>query len=170
MESRSWTRAGRALGPAPVMSALIFASAGVSMETAFTGVCALVQQRDWSLTGHSYVWMFPIYGLVPFALGLAWRRLRAIALPLRLALYVLVLLAGELVYGWCLRHVLGACPWEPGYRRSPWAILGLTRLDYAPLWALAGFAFERLYAFLHVRRSSRRARVRRKNTHRWLPL
>src|SRR5262249_38052341 len=113
------------------------------------GLYSLVEKHDFTLTGHSYVWMFPIYALVPFAIGCAWRRLRTIPLPLRLALYAVVLLAGELVYGWCLRRVLGICPWERGYARSPWSLLGLTRLDYAPLWALAGLAFERLYVFVH---------------------
>jgi hypothetical protein len=123
------------------------------MEIAFTAVADFLAHPDVRLTGHSYLWMFPIYGLVPFLLGAAWPRLERLALPLRLALYVAVLLAGEFVAGTILHACLGQCPWEPGYRQSRWAIMGVTRLDYAPFWVLPCWVFERLYVVLHPVRS-----------------
>jgi hypothetical protein len=42
--------------------------------------------------------------------------------------------------------LLGICPWN--YTGALYSINGLIRLDYAPLWAVAGVMFERLYFVL----------------------
>lgn len=119
------------------------------MEVAFTGLYGLIEANDRSLTGHTYVWMFPIYAIVPLYFAHARRPLRRVLLPARLVVHVACLLAGELLAGLALRALLGECPWEPAYRGSEWALLGLTRLDYAPAWAVAVLGFERLYDILH---------------------
>lgn len=98
--------------------------------------------------GYSYVWMLPIYALIPLFLQFLYPRLSPHLLPVRLGVYVALLLAVEYATGWLLRAVTGACPWEHNYRGKRWAIHGLIRLDFIPTWALACYIFERIYVAL----------------------
>jgi hypothetical protein len=68
---------------------------------------------------------------------------RAAPLPLRAALYGVAFIAAEYAIGRWLRHAFGRAPWDYGGAR--WSIDGLTRLDYLPLWALAGLTLEPLH-------------------------
>lgn len=49
----------------------------------------------------------------------------------------------EAASGWLLRRATGRCPWD--YTGTRFQVAGLIRLDYAPFWALAGLAAERLH-------------------------
>lgn len=124
---------------------LVFACVGVAMEVVFTAADSYRKTRDKTLQGVSYVWMLPIYALVPPVLSILHPRVSALPLPARLALYVTLLFAVEYASGWLLRRLTGACPWEAGYHGKRWAVDGLIRLDYAPAWVAACFLFERLY-------------------------
>ena len=86
---------------------------GWGMEILWTGLDSF-RRRDFKLTGHSSLWMFPIYGCAAF-IGLKKKN-------------------------WC--------PWD--YGDAPLNIHGVIRLDYAPLWLLAGLFFE------HVQNSTKK--------------
>jgi hypothetical protein len=60
----------------------------------------------------------------------------------RAAVYAVGIIAVEALSGVVWRRVTGEVPWE---YRSGLAIDGVTRLDYAPAWALVGLAAERLH-------------------------
>ncbi len=104
----------------------------------------------WALAGRTYLWMFPIYGLLVFLYEPMHQALRATAWPLRAVAYAAGFLAVEYVSGWLLRRMTGACPWDYATRASPsrWQVHGLIRLDYAPAWALLGLALEPVHDFL----------------------
>jgi len=131
----------------------LLASVGVGLEVAFTALTGLRQRdrkRDRRLTGHSYLWMFPLYGSTyPLLAGL-WPILGDLPVIVRGLCYVPVLFAAEYAGGWLLRRFVGECPWEAGYRTARWGVHGLIRLDYAPAWFAAGLLFERLYVWLTV--------------------
>lgn len=124
---------------------LLFGAAGITMEVAFTALTNYLRDRDAKLTGHSYLWMFPIYASTPFFLGKIYPRLSHLPVAARLGVYVPTLLAIEYCSGAVLRKTIGECPWEKGYYETKWGIDGLTRLDYAPAWAVACHIFELLY-------------------------
>lgn len=126
----------------------IFACVGVAFEVLLTAISDYPKKRNIRLTGHSYVWMFPIYALIPVFLDTLYPRLRGAMLLGRLAVYVVLLLSVEYISGWILRKTIGTCPWEDGYLKARWGIHGLTRLDYAPIWAVVCFVFERVYLAL----------------------
>lgn len=125
----------------------LLASVGVGLEVAFTGLSSL-RKRDRRLTGHSYLWMFPVYGLAYPLFAWAWPVLGDLPLLGRGLCYVPACFAVEYASGWLLRRLVGECPWETGYRAARWGVHGLVRLDYAPAWFLAGLLFERLYLWL----------------------
>lgn len=132
--------------PAAVLHAFLLACVGVALEVAFTAVLDYPQARDPRLVGHTYLWMFPIYGLIYPALSWLWPRVGAWPLAARGALYLLLLYVVEYASGWLLRATVGRCPWDYGSAR--WAVSGLIRLDYAPAWLAACLLFERVYRSL----------------------
>lgn len=113
------------------------------MEVAFTALCALFADGGPRLRGHSYLWMFPIYALLYPAFLYAQPLIGDRPWWLRAPLYAAGIFAVEYLAGWALRLAIGACPWEYGDAR--WAVQGVIRLDYAPLWAAAALGYERLY-------------------------
>ncbi len=122
--------------------------AGIALEVAFTAACAFREKRDWTLSGHTTLWMFPIYALVYPALAFLWPRIGGWPWAARGLLYLALLYAVEYASGWLIRKATGRCPWD--YGRARWAVHGLIRLDFAPGWLCAVFLFERLYLFLRV--------------------
>jgi uncharacterized membrane protein len=134
--SRPLTRAERAVA---------YAMLGWSTEVVFTAVQALSHRRtrDARLRGHSYLWMAPIYGLCAVLYEPAHDAVRRRPAVHRALAYALGILVVEYASGRLIRRASGVIPWD--YTgRSPLAIRGATRLDYAPLWAATGIALERV--------------------------
>ena len=55
----------------------------------------------------------------------------------------------EYLTGWLLRNTLGVSPWD--YSNSPFHVHGLIRLDYAPVWFVAGLAYEKVHDWLELK-------------------
>lgn len=112
---------------------------GWCIEIIFTSLGAFLQ-GDLRLIGQTSLWMFPIYGLAAFIKPL-YEIIKELPLLLRGGIYSFCILACEYASGMLLKkHHL--CPWD--YSNSPTNINGVIRLDYAPLWALAGLLFEHI--------------------------
>ena len=118
---------------------------GWGMEILWTGLDSF-RRRDFTLTGHSSLWMFPIYGCAAF-IGPVSRLLRKKNLLFRGNLYMLGIFLVEFFTGSLLKKK-NWCPWD--YGDAPLNIHGVIRLDYAPLWLLAGLFFE------HVQNSTKK--------------
>lgn len=112
---------------------------GWAMEIFWTGLHSF-RVRDPKLTGTSSLWMFPIYGCAAFLAPLM-RRLRRYAFWQRGLIYMSLIYLAEYISG-SLLNQRGMCPWN--YGRSPFQIREVIRLDFAPLWFLAGLLFERM--------------------------
>ena len=112
---------------------------GLFIEIFFTGMGALFA-HDYSMTGHSSILMFPIYGSAAL-IGPVWRKLRSKPIVLRGLIYTICIYIAEYASGSLLR-ALGICPWD--YTGDPTNINGLIRLDFAPFWFVAGLIFERI--------------------------
>ena len=110
---------------------------GWGLEIFWTGLQSF-KNGDARLTGHSSLWMFPIYGLAAM-IGPVYPILKPLNIIFRGFIYMLCIFAVEYVTGSILR-VLNLCPWD--YSQAPYNINGLIRLDYAPLWFAAGLLFE----------------------------
>ncbi len=99
----------------------------------------------WSLTGKTYVWMAPIYAIIPLAFGYLYPKLQHLPMFVRLLIYVLGIYCIEFSSGFLLEQITGKCPWE---YTVGWHIAGYIRLDYFPAWLLFGFIIETLYVFI----------------------
>ncbi len=135
MQGRSLTRWERALA---------YSVLGVAGEVAFTGARDSLLRKDLRLRGHSYLWMFPIYGLSAFLFEPVHDMVREKPLWQRAAAYSVGIVGVEFIAGTALRRVLGLVPWDyTGH--GPFVLRGgATRLDYAPIWGAVGLALERV--------------------------
>jgi Putative ABC-transporter type IV len=120
------------------------------------GICAEVivsailhkwegKERNWSLRGQSYLWSFPLYGLIAPLFEPLHNYLRPWHWLLRGTIYVFCFWIVEYSAGWILRRALGSCPWNYGDCR--YHLHGLIRWDFFPLWFVFGMFLE----FLHDR-------------------
>lgn len=130
---------------------LFFGCFGMATEIFFVAFSNLVfhtplwEEPLWSLTGKTYVWMFPIYALIPVIGGPLMRRMRGQHVLVRLLVYTTVLLAVEFATGWALDMLTGKCPWE---YTSGLHLMGYAKLDNAPFWAVFCYLVETLYNYL----------------------
>lgn len=112
---------------------------GWCMEILVTSFDAF-RKREATLTGHTSVLMFPIYGaaclLRPLCIllsGCHW--------IVRGLTYMGCIFSMEYISGRYLQKK-GKCPWR--YDRSGWNINKVIRLDYAPAWFGLGLLFEKV--------------------------
>lgn len=126
---------------------LVYGTLGWAMEIFWTGLGSLLK-GDLSLRGFSSLWMFFIYGgavlLEPFH-----EVIREKPLFWRAFVWGALILTVEYMSGGLIRFLTGTYPW---LYDGPWAVDGLIRLDYFPLWALVGLLFERIHDFLKANR------------------
>jgi uncharacterized membrane protein len=104
------------------------------------------KQQDWRLVGHSYLWMFPIYGLLAPIGEPIHNLLRPYFWLWRGLAYLVGIWAMEYVTGWLIKKLSGKCPWD--YSNFRGNFQGIITLEYAPVWFMFGLAFERVHDLL----------------------
>ena len=114
---------------------------GWCIEIIFTALTSL-RRRELSLNGNTSLWMFPIYGSASF-IGPLSKLLKKNPFWKRGLIYATIFFTGEYCYGSLLKKK-ELCPWD--YSHSKWNINKIIRLDYLPLWFMAGLLYERLLA------------------------
>ena len=130
---------------------LFFACFGLTCEICFVAITNFVRGTPfcneplWSLTGKTYVWMLPIYVLIPLMAGPLMKKIADMNLFVRLLIYTFIILVVEFISGFLLQQITGKCPWE---YTTGWHIMGYIRLDYIPSWMFFSFWIEYLYMFL----------------------
>ena len=124
----------------------LWGTLGLSTEIVFTAFTDLYHSLmdhkpiDWALTGHTYLWMFFIYGFGSIIFPLGHKHLRGFNLLLRIFLVSIGIFAIEFITGFILDKLTGHCPWE---YTSRWNIMGYIRLDYLPAWMIFAYLIER---------------------------
>lgn len=123
----------------------IYGLLGWCFEIVWTAVTENVsgRQRDWRLVGHTYLWMFPIYGLLAPLGEPVHNFFRFQFWALRGLIYLAGIWAVEFATGWLLKKLTGKCPWDYSHLRG--SIQGIIALEYAPVWFLFGLGFERVH-------------------------
>lgn len=119
---------------------MICGLSGWCMECLWTGLSAVRRHTDKTLSCHTSVWMFPIYGLAACLTPICKKLERKNAL-LRGGVYALLIYVTEYTSGVILKK-FGACPWD--YSKAKLNYKGVVRFDYAPVWFLAGLFFEKI--------------------------
>ncbi|HUU14145.1 MAG TPA: hypothetical protein VM182_10595 [Terriglobia bacterium] len=123
----------------------IYGLLGWCFDVAFTAVTekAWGKQQDWRLVGHSYLWMFPIYGLLAPLGEPIHNFMRPHFWLLRGIVYTVGIWLVEYGTGWLLRKFTGKCPWD--YSMFRWNIKGIVALEFGPVWFMFGLAFEKVH-------------------------
>lgn len=125
---------------------VLYGLGGWCGEVVWTALTESLAHRDWRLIGHSYLWMFPIYGLLAPLYEPVHGSIRDYPWVLRAVVWSLGFTTIEFITGWLLARLTGRCPWDYSQRR--WAINSYIRWDYFPVWAVVGLALEPVHDFL----------------------
>ncbi len=120
---------------------VVYGMSGVFMEIVWTGLNALLR-GDITLTGHTSVIMFFIYGGAVFLEPL-FSVFKGQYVYVRIVTYSVFIFMAEYFSGRFLMS-LGMCPWA---YYSTFNISNVIRLDYIVLWMAAGYVYERLYFY-----------------------
>ena len=113
------------------------------MEIIWTGLSSLTSGSR-NLMGHTSMWMFFIYGAAVFLFEPVHAWIGNFHWFLRGCIWTLLIFAIEFMSGLLLKAV-GIQAWEYTGVSS---VLGVIRLDYAPLWFAVGLIFERVHNVL----------------------
>lgn len=120
---------------------LFYGTLGTALEILWTGANALVC-GDITLTGHSSVIMFFIYGMIVF-LEPVFEIFKEQYILVRIVTYSAMILMTEFFTGLMLNY-FKICPWA---YYSRFNIFNVIRLDYVFLWMIAGCLYEKLYFY-----------------------
>jgi len=121
---------------------LVYGAVGSAVESAFSSGVDSVGAGRVVVRGPSTPWMLVLYGLALPLFEPVHDAVRRRPAWQRGIVYAAGIIGVEALSGLIWRRVTGAVPWE---YRSGLAIAGVTRLDYAPAWALVGLATEPLH-------------------------
>jgi len=124
---------------------LLYGFLGWSAEVFWSAVedNCLRRARDWRLKGQSYLWSFPLYGLIVFLFEPLHNAARPLPWVARGLIYVAGIWTVEYAAGWTLKRAFGCCPWDYTVYRHH--LHGLISWDYFPLWFVFGFVLEYLH-------------------------
>ncbi len=129
-----------------------FGCIGTTTEVMFTAIGEAIGQwrsgdsLDLALRGHSYLWMFFIYGLAALMFPIFYPLIANRHVLVRLLVYMIAIFTVEYLAGAILQSTTGSCPW---HYDSIWAIDGYIRLDYGPFWMAFGYGIEKVFLLLH---------------------
>ena len=118
---------------------------GWCMEIIFTSLGSFLS-HNYTLTGHTSLWMFPIYGMAAFIFPL-YQKIAFFPIWLRASLYAELIFIVEFITGILLKNYR-ICPWN--YEGAAWNLAGVIRLDYFFFWCIAGLIFESILCKLRM--------------------
>jgi len=127
---------------------ILYGLLGWITELIWTGLGSLMT-GDLTLSGHSYLWMFPIYGCAVL-FEPVHNNIREYRWFMRGIIWLVLIWALEYGSGWFIERLIGTIPWNYA-PKTPYQIDGLIRLDYAPVWFAAGLLFEKFHDYLDMR-------------------
>lgn len=133
---------------------VVYGLAGWCSEVVTTGLRSRGRDDNWRLTGTTYLWMLPIYGVAAVLFEPAHDAARRAGWPLwaRGVAWTAGIFAVEGASGEAIRAVTGEVPWDyarpRGRKPEPTHFRGLVRPAYAPVWFAVGLGMERMHDLL----------------------
>lgn len=125
---------------------ILYGLGGWCGEVIFTALTDSLPKRDWRLIGTTYLWMFPIYGLLVVLYEPVHDLIRDYPFFVRAIIWSLGFTAVELTTGWLIKRLTGRCPWD--YSDKRFSINAYIRWDFFVVWAIIGLALEPVHDFL----------------------
>lgn len=124
---------------------IIYGFTGLIVEIFWTGLGSLLL-GNFALTGHTYIWMFFIYGLGVF-LEPVHDRIRGGHILLRGTIWAILIFSIEFTTGYFLKLIIGRVPWDYSSLTN-YTLWGIIRFDYFPVWFILGLIFEKYHDYL----------------------
>lgn len=121
---------------------VLYGLGGWCGEVLFTALTESLPRRDWRLTGTTYLWMFPIYGLLAVLYEPVHEWIRDVPWWGRGMVWAVGFTAVEWLTGWLIEQFTGHCPWDYVANGKRFAINPYIRWDFFPIWAAIGLALE----------------------------
>lgn len=122
---------------------VVFGILGICGEVLFTAGETLARTRSPRLMGFSFVWMFPIYGLIPLLFPHLQSLIAALPWGLRGVIYMLAIYTVEYTTGALLKRLIGQHAW---HYTSRYNLHGHIQLfPHAPTWFVVGLLVERYF-------------------------
>ncbi len=118
---------------------------GLLAEVIFTALTDIFTNRRIILKSSTSLWMFPIYGLLPFIYPPLHDYIQGYDWYIRGAIYMVAFYIVQYVSGWILLKVTRDHVWE---YKSKFNLHGHIDLPHAPVWFFAGLGFEHLYPYI----------------------
>lgn len=121
---------------------LLYGCLGLAAEVVFTSFA----HPSWSLIGYSYTWMLIVWASGIFTMGFTHKYINEFNIIVRALIYMMLCFFIEYAFGMLFKYTLGGIPWDYS-NDTYWHISGAIRLDYAPIWAIAGLIGESIVNF-----------------------
>ena len=119
----------------------------VTTEVIYTWAKKFLQTWNYSLQWESYIYMIPIYWLIPLLFEYSYSYIAPYHFLNRIVIITLVIYFIEYISWYLLEKVLWKCPRE----YTTWChIHWYVRLDYLPLWLLFAISIEWLVIYLWI--------------------
>lgn len=125
---------------------VIYGFGGFCAEVVYTALVGLFFRKDLTLTGKTYLWMFPIYGLIAPLYEPVHNHIRDLNVVWRALIWSVGFTCVEWASGWIISKFIGRCPWD--YRDKRFHINAYIRWDFFPLWAAVGLLMEPVHDYL----------------------
>jgi uncharacterized membrane protein len=119
---------------------------GITMEVIATAIMDFVKFRDPRLRGETYLWMLPVYAVVPFIYIYGQLLMPDAGWLMTGLLYMAAFYLLELIAGLIIKALVGVSPWN--YKTYRFHFKEVICLEYAPVWFVYGIVGEKYYEFL----------------------
>lgn len=121
---------------------IVFGILGIFGEVLFTGIMGLIKTRKWRLNGESFIWMFPIYGLIAFLFVPLYQQIAGLTWFFRGLVYLIAIWVAEYITGTFLTKLTGGHIWQ---YTGKFQLHGQIHFLYAPVWFTIGLLVEKYY-------------------------
>ena len=119
---------------------------GITMEVIATSIMDFVKSRDPRLKGETYLWMLPVYAVVPSIYIFVQSTFPDINWVVKGLVYMLAFYLLEFIAGLLIKALVGVSPWN--YKTYRFHYKEVICLEYAPVWFIYGIVGEKYFEFL----------------------
>ena len=119
---------------------------GITLEIVATSIMDFIKYRDPRLKGESYLWMLPVYAVVPYIYMFVTSTFKDSGWMMKGFIYMISFYLLELVAGLIIKRLVGVSPWN--YKNYRFHFKEVICLEYAPVWFIYGVVGEMYYEFL----------------------
>ena len=116
------------------------------MKVIATSIMDFIKYRDPRLKGETYLWMLPVYAVVPYIYLFVTSTFKDSGWIVKGFIYMIAFYLLELMAGLIIKALVGVSPWN--YKDYRFHFKEVICLEYAPVWFIYGVVGERYYEFL----------------------